>query len=319
MIFMKLVTSTGDFAHYVPSVADEIANFKGSKFRYINLEQPASEPAFFSENDDDYKRLANEWGEAAASAGVKFAVSHAPCINDPVFEAFGNRENEKYLANIRALRRSVEICRILGIERIVVHSNCHESFSRDDLYRYNTMFYGDILKTAEKCGVTIMTENWDHHKYLFSTGEDIRNFVDHMDHPLLGVCWDTAHGNIDPMAREIGQYENILAIGDKLKGLHISDNFGDCHHHTWPFAGIINFDSIMQGLMDVNYDGYFTFEASYTMLHQKNIPYHRKTWAHEGKAVEKLLSPSIELKKKAVDLLYETGKYILETYNCFEE
>ena len=51
-----------------------------------------------------------------------------------------------------------------------------------------------------------------------------------------------------------------------------------------------------QGLLDVQYDGYFTFEASYT-----------------------LLSPSLELKKQAVDLLYEVGKYILETYQCFEE
>ena len=46
-----------------------------------------------------------------------------------------------------------------------------------------------------------------------------------------------------------------MDIGDKLKGLHISDNFGDSHHHSWPFAGIINFDSVMQGLVDVNYDG----------------------------------------------------------------
>lgn len=74
----------------------------------------------------------------------------------------------------------------------------------------------------------------------------------------------------------------------------------------------------MQGLIDVNYDGYFTFEASYTLLHQNNIPYHRKPWEHNGKIITTLQSPSLELKKKAVDLLYETGKYILETYHCFE-
>ena len=30
-------------------------------------------------------------------------------------------------------------------------------------------------------------------------------------------------------------------------------------------------------------------------------------------------SLSLELKQKAVALLYDTGKYVLETYNCFEE
>ena len=181
------------------------------------------------------------------------------------------------------------------------------------------MFYGDILDLAEKHNIIVMTENWDSYKYNLSTGKDLREFIDYIDHPLLAACWDTAHGNIDPVARELGQYENIVALGDKLKGLHIADNFGDCHHHSWPFAGIVNFDSVMQGLLDVNYDGHFTFEASYTMLHQKNMPYHRNAWEHNGETVTKLLNPPLDLKKKAVDLLYDTGKYILETYNCFEE
>ena len=75
----------------------------------------------------------------------------------------------------------------------------------------------------------------------------------------------------------------------------------------------------MQGLLDVNYDGYFTFEASYTILHQNNMPYRRKAWENNGETVTKLVNPSLELKQKAVDLLFETGKYILETYDCFEE
>ena len=121
------------------------------------------------------------------------------------------------------------------------------------------------------------------------------------------------------MARKIGQYENILAIGDKLKGMHISDNFGDTHHHSWPFAGNINFDSVLQGLLDVKYDGLFTFEASYTLLHQNNPPYRRAEFDYKGETVTRLLNPSLELKKKAVDLLYETGKYLLEIYDCLEE
>ena len=154
---------------------------------------------------------------------------------------------------------------------------------------------------------------------LFSTGKQLREFIDYVDHPLLAACWDTAHGNIAKTARELGQYENIVAIGDRVKGMHISDNFGDTHHHTWPFAGVINFDSVVQGLLDVNYDGFFTFEASYTLRHQMNMPCRRKEWEHNGETVTRLLNPSMDLKKKAVSLLYDTGKYILETYDCFEE
>ena len=75
----------------------------------------------------------------------------------------------------------------------------------------------------------------------------------------------------------------------------------------------------MQGLLDVGYTGTFTFEASYTLLHAKNLPYRRQPWEHQGETVSKLLSLPLALKKQGMDLLYETGKYMLETYHCFEE
>ena len=75
----------------------------------------------------------------------------------------------------------------------------------------------------------------------------------------------------------------------------------------------------MQALLDVKYDGYFTFEASYTLLHQYNAPYERQAWEKDGKKVEKILNPSIGLKQKAVDLLYDVGQYLLETYGCYEQ
>lgn len=316
---MKLCTSTGDFSYYVDNVTEKIKCFKGLKFKHINLEQTGSIPEFFSENDENWKRLADDWSNAAAYAGVKFVVSHAPCLDATVPDALENHDNEEYKTILRALKRSIEICHRLNIGRIVVHPCTNEKFSVDGLYEYNKMFYGDLLELAEKYNIILLTENIPDNSLHFSTGKEMRDFLDFMNHPLLAACWDTAHGNIDLVSRQIGQYENIVALGDKLKGLHISDNFGDCHHHSWPFAGIINFDSVMQGLLDVNYDGYFTFEASYTLLHNSNPPYGRQPWMHNGEVVRKLLSPSIELKKKAVDLLYETGKYILETYNCLEE
>ena len=316
---MKLATSTGDFSFYVNTVAEKVREFKGSQFKYINLEQTGNIPELFSDNEADWQRLAEDFAAARDFAGVEYVVSHAPCLHNPIMEALADPQNETYRKNVRAIRRSIEICHILGIDRIVVHACADPKITNEEFYKYNTMFYREFFDLMEKYGITVMTENWDSNAYHFSTGKEIRDFLDHMDHPLLAACWDTAHGNIDGKARGIGQYQNIMDIGDKLKGLHISDNFGDSHHHSWPFAGRINFDSILQALLDVNYDGFFTFEASYTLIHHNNPPYGRAAWTHNGETVRKLLDPSIELKKKAVDLLYETGKYILETYNCYEQ
>ena len=315
---MKLSSSTGDFSHYVDTVPQKVGCFKETKFKYINLEQTGYIPELFSESDDDWKRFANNCGEVAVSAGVTYVLSHAPCLHNAILSALEGGDDQTYRANIRAIRRSIEVCNLLNIPRIVVHACCDKSFTTDTFYKYNKMFYTDLLDLAEKYNVTIMTENWDNDGSLFSTGKQLRDFVEYINHPLFAACWDTAHGNIAQNAREIGQYQNIVALGDKLKGLHVSDNFGDTHHHSWPFAGIINFDEIMQGLVDVKYDGYFNFEASYTLLHQNNIPYHRKAWEYKGAPRTTLLNPSIELKQRAVNLLYDIGQYILESYNCFE-
>ena len=315
---MKLATSTGDFGWYVDSVPEKVKCFKNSKFKYINLEL-SGKPIGAAE-EYDWRKYADELGEAAAYAGVEYVVAHAPCLHFTHLNALNNPDDENYQADIRAIRYAIEICNILGIKRIVVHAcvSMENPFSIDTFYKYNTMFYREFFDLMEKYGITVMTENWDNSRSNFSTGKQIRDFLDYVNHPLLAACWDTAHGNIDKTAREIGQYQNIVEIGNKLEGMHISDNFGDVHHHSWPFAGIINFDSVVQGLLDVNYDGYFTFEASYSLLHSKNWPYQRKPWIYQGEPVTRLLNPSLELKKQAVYLLYETGNYILSEYNCFE-
>ena len=310
---MKLVTSTGDFTGYVGSIEEEIRSFKGSKFRYINLEQVDDD---FLLDGDAWRRKVDAWGEAAADAGVRFLASHSPCVN-----AFAKDDEASYQVALRAIRRSIEACHILNIPSTVVHASSNVNFSYWDFWKKNKRFYTELFDLMEKYNVMVLTENMHEFAYFhLSTGKEMREFIDYIDHPLFGACWDTAHGNLNRKARDMGQYQCIVDMGDKLKGLHISDNFGDGpHHHSWPFAGIINFDSVLQGLLDVGYDGPFTFEASYTLLHAVNLPYRRKAWEHRGETITKLQSPSIELKKQAIDLLYETGKYMLQAYDCYEE
>ena len=71
---MKIATSTGDFSYYVETVPEKVSLFGDTKFKYINLEQTGSTPFFFSENDEDTKRFADECAEAAAKAGDQDAV-----------------------------------------------------------------------------------------------------------------------------------------------------------------------------------------------------------------------------------------------------
>ena len=310
---MKLSSSTGDFSRYFNRTSDKVRAFRETKFRYLNLELTGA--AIISEMEP-IDALVDELLEAAEYAGVSYITSHAPCLN-----CFDTVKGYGYERTAEIMKRAITVCGKLGIPSTVIHASRIADASDDEFYTKNKAFYELLFPTAEKYGVKILTENMQYYVgHPLSTGEELRRFVDYVDHPLFGVCWDTAHGNLNPYAKEQGQYKCITDIGDKLWSMHISDNFGDgAHHHSWPFAGVINFDEVMQGLLDVNYKGFFNFEASYSLLHHENLPYHRKPWEHNGETVTKLLDPSVALKQKATDLLYECGKYILETYDVFEE
>ena len=77
---MKLSSSTGDFRHYADRISEEVACFKETKLRYINLEQDGNVPEPLSEDDGARRRFAHDCGEAAY-ANVTLVISHAPCLS----------------------------------------------------------------------------------------------------------------------------------------------------------------------------------------------------------------------------------------------
>ena len=111
--------------------------------------------------------------------------------------------------------------------------------------------------------------------------------------------------------QELPQHEALKILGDKVRALHIQDNMGNDDHHTFPFTGTLNFDSIMHGLQDMNYKGYFTFEAD-------NMPAsasRRRKFEEDTRC----LQLPVEFRRKYEAILYDIGRFILTKYNCFEE
>ena len=130
---MKLVTSTGDFGYLVETITDKVKCFKGTKFKYINLEQTGTIPEFFSQNDNDYKKLADDWGNAAVYAGVKYVVSHAPCLHNPCFN------EEEYKAIVNADENTKHYVYMLQID-----------YSTDDCQGVETHIFATRYQAVEK-------------------------------------------------------------------------------------------------------------------------------------------------------------------------
>lgn len=166
----------------------------------------------------------------------------------------------------------------------------------------------------EKNNVNVLCENSPYkntkEQYSMSTGTDLKEFVKYFDHPLFHVCWDTGHGNFDG-----NQYDEIVNIGDDLFALHINDNSGYGDEHILPYLGTINMDEIINALIDINYNRYFTFECCTSLRPSKHIPGDRKNFERDTR----LCDPVLFMQKHLEKLMYEMGEYFLKSYNCFEK
>ncbi len=301
---MKLATTTGDFREYCKDHAEMLKCVRDAGFRYADLslydlDIPGS--PFMS---DDWEAYTEQLGEYAEKIGIEFVQAHAPGMRGNLLE---KNENHSYF--VEATRRSIEVCGKLSIKNNVFHTGWKEGVSKEDYFRESADFIRLFIPDMEKCGVNLCVENSTKvnmgTKYFFLEGCEMNEFISYVGHPLVKACWDVGHANL-----EGHNYNDIVELGSNPAALHIHDNF-NFDSHQMPFTGNINMDEVMQALMDSGYNGFFTMEAEWTFSAGRV----RKN-PRDG---EKLRRVPIELKLDAEKLLFKVGKWILESYGCYEE
>jgi len=307
---MKLATTTGDFDFYCRTYKERVQHLAEAGFCYADLSMCniySDDELLISEQwRDNVKRLK----EYAEQLGVQFVQAHSPCGN-PLRTTGDWRERYELL--MKTTLRSIEVCGELGIPNIVVHAGCRENLGKRGFFEENGEFYRKLFPVAEKYNVNILVENSSKANvacstaYYTNTGADMRELIEYVDHPLFHACWDTGHGNMDGT-----QYENIMALGKELYALHINDNQERTDAHVMPYMGTLNMDEVMCALKDSEYKGYFTLESCsvFTNVLSKKRIFERET---------RLKYPQLFMQKSAEKLMYDTCKYILQEYDCFED
>ena len=311
---MKLATTTADFKKYAETDAERVRMFAGTGFKHLDYN-------FYDKHKKGSDFLTKSWinevvaaGRAAEQLNFDFIQAHSPGYNS-------EKPEEDHEAGMLATVRSIEACGYLGINNIVVHtgvaSNMKYPVDKQAYFEASKRFLDKLVPYMEKYNVNVLIENgsskWMGDMYFFMAPDEMLDFVKYFNHPLLHICWDTGHAN--SMNRD--PYLDILALGSELRALHVQDNFGTTDEHIAPFMGTLPLDSLMQGLIASNYKGYFTFESCNILSAAGEWPSPRKVFPLPEAA--RLASPTPALKQKAIALLYEIGKTILEQYGCFED
>lgn len=312
---MRLATTTYDFTnhggqHY--STEEAMKYIKQCGFKYLDYGFSYSNPGeVFTDNWKNYimniKNLADE-------LNLEFVQAHAPMARSastPIDEDNDDFVND----NIRCIK----CCADLGINNIVVHSGYTTEISKEENFERNRKFYNRLLGAAEEHGVNILTENFTqmHHEsgvYWTDSAEDLLELINFVDHPFFHACWDFGHANTLKTPPD----ESLRILGDHVMAVHVQDNMGIEHPkygytdpHMAPFFGSINWDCVMNGLLEIGYKGAFTLETSIIFaFHRYKNQYEKDT---------RLAKPlPLDIQLNAESLVYKMSKYILESYNCFE-
>lgn len=301
---MRLATTTGDFLGYTSSQMKAVKYISSAGFRYLDYSfgmDYNNHKGIFS---DAWEAYLNDLIRLADCLQVEFVQAHAP-LGMPLIQ---NAERDDLIA---ATKHGIRCCAALGIKNVVVHSGYEAGLSREETFEKNKAFYMELLRCAERYGVNVLTENfnrmWIEDIYWVDSAADLKALVEFVDHPLFHACWDIGHGNM----LETPQDEALRILGSDVYALHVQDNLGDKDTHSAPYFGTTNFDSVMHGLSEIGYEGYFTFEANNILPRGDNRrPFHKEN---------RLCRAPLGLRIQAEKFLYEIGKYILSEYDCFEE
>ena len=253
-----------DFEYKVPVTAqiERIAKcgFRHLDFNFLDWHGDPHSPFL----GDGWESWIDSAGNAAAKNGADFNQAHAPV------GTCGLGNNIPKLCELQL--RAIKACGTLGVPWMVFHAIYQNG---PEFFDVNVEHFRSLLDTCHKYNVGMAIENiWvvNQDCPIWRTEELIR-LVDMIDDPLVGICWDTGHGNMTgnshnwrarclPELKKYGnQYNEITKLGKRLKALHIDDNNGMDDDHIAPFDGTINWDDVMRALRDIGYEHSFTFEA----------------------------------------------------------
>lgn len=258
---------------------------------------------------DGWEAYAAELKEYAEEQGVELVQSHLPDLN-PLSKYSWKTTNSKLVI------RSIEVCAALGIEDAVLHPGSNSKLTDKEAYfaaLKEALEY--LFPTMEEHNVNILLENTSRlfmvKKYNFYTGSSMKEFFDYLDHPLVYAVWDTGHANM-----EGHEYEDIIALGSYLKGLHVHNNNGNGDQHLHPLMGNMDLDGFMKGLVEINYQGYFGLEVD----NYDNIDIDVcKAGIGGDPKFAKALQKMEELKDQPMKALYESVNEILKVYNLLQK
>jgi len=122
-----------------------------------------------------------------------------------------------------------------------------------DEWKWAVEGHRSLGDTLGRYGVTFAIEPLNRFEtYFLNTAADAAGLAEEINHPNVGILFDTFHANIEE--KDIGA--GYRKIGKHLKHVHACEN-----DRGIPGSGHVEWSNVFQALRDVRYDGWLTIES----------------------------------------------------------
>ncbi|MDU0355927.1 sugar phosphate isomerase/epimerase family protein [Paraglaciecola aquimarina] len=106
---------------------------------------------------------------------------------------------------------------------------------------------------AKQANVTLCLEFLNRFEcYLVNTTGQSKYIVDQVNSPFIGIHYDTHHAHLEESNLKLA----IQDAGNRIKHVHFSES-----HRGMLGQGLVDWQSNVQGLQAIQYDGWITIEA----------------------------------------------------------
>lgn len=260
---MRLSASTNLFTvrrngQLIPKIESIIRCYKAG-YRVIDINFCDYKGNFDFLSQDNWMEYIKRMKELKYELNIDYSQSHIPFYNvaSPDFS-----NNELYEEMVK---RSIIASGELGVKWAVMHPgtaedvNCSSEVSK----KRNIEYFLPHIELAVKNNVGIAIENMADFpgsktiRRYAATPEELCDLVDYFNDKNVGICWDFGHANL----MRYDQTICLRYVGKRLKALHVADNRGKDDDHLLPFYGDIKWEKIMKTLVEIEYEGDFTYEV----------------------------------------------------------
>ena len=249
------MTKSGITTSYLIELSPEEMVVKFSEAKWNNLELSSEHSETLLERGDPLV-VGKEFNKFAEQYGVDFPQGHLWLSCDL---AEGSKDEK-----IGILKRWLDLYMALEIKAAVLHPGGWKKMKSGEWnLEQSIMTNGQMLRILTEhikgSDLYICLENIPP---FVPEIEDVKAIIDEAGCNNIGICLDTGHLHLSS-GDQIGF---IRAAGKYLRALHIQDNLGKKRgedDHIAPYGlGTIEWNNVIKGLKEINYEGLFALEIS---------------------------------------------------------